>query len=206
MRTLVVSTIISLDGCHEGAGKDVLALPFDEGFSSYNLERLKAASTLLLGRTSFEGFRSYWPSVADDRTAAPVEREISRRNTAIDKLVVSDTLTAQHTAPWQATTHVISRARAVEEIAERKRGDGGDILVFGSRTMWNALLLAGLIDELHVMIGPALLGSGTPVYAGPDRVPLRLLDARVLDGSSLVLTRYDASSSARGAETSSNAG
>lgn len=41
MRKVVVSTIISLDGYHEGPDKDVLALPFDEGFSVYNLERLR---------------------------------------------------------------------------------------------------------------------------------------------------------------------
>jgi hypothetical protein len=35
VRKLIVSTIISVDGYHEGPGKDVLALPFDRGFSAY---------------------------------------------------------------------------------------------------------------------------------------------------------------------------
>jgi hypothetical protein len=35
VRKLIVSTIISVDGYHEGRGKDVLALPFDRGFSAY---------------------------------------------------------------------------------------------------------------------------------------------------------------------------
>jgi hypothetical protein len=43
------------------------------------------------------------------------------------------------------------------------------------------------------MIGPALLGAGTPIFEGGSRVPLRLLDARSLEGSELVLVRYDAS-------------
>ena len=193
MRTVVVSMIISLDGYHEGPGKDVLALPFDDAFSAYNVERLRAAETLLLGRTSYEGFRDYWPRVADDDAAPPVEREISRRNNAIEKVVVSDTLTAAQTAPWTQTTRIVRRDEVLEEVAELKGGSGGDILVFGSRTMWNGLLLAGLVDELHVMVGPALLGGGTPVYGGPSRVPLRLLESRVLEGSQLVLARYDAS-------------
>jgi dihydrofolate reductase len=192
MRMVVVSTIISLDGYHEGPGKDVLALPFDDAFSQYNVERLRNAETLLLGRTSFEGFRDYWPSVADDALAPPVEREISRRNNAIEKVVVSDTLRREQTHPWTETTRIVRRAEALDDIAELRRGNGGDILVFGSRTMWNALLLAGLVDELHVMIGPALLGDGTSVYEGPSRLPLRLIEARVLDGSQLVLARYDA--------------
>jgi dihydrofolate reductase len=190
MRRLIVSMITSLDGYHEGPGHDVLTLPFDQGFSAYNLQRLRAAETLLLGRTSFEGFRDYWPQVADDTAQDPSEREISRRNHAIDKIVVSDSLTPQHTEPWQATTRIVPRADAVATAAELRSGDGGDILVFGSCTMWNQLLMAGQVDELHVMVGPALLGAGTPVYTGPKTVPLKLLESRILDRSSLILARY----------------
>lgn len=56
-----------------------MAMPFDEAFDVYNAERLHAADTLLLGRTTFEGFRSYSPPVAADEDARPVVREISRR-------------------------------------------------------------------------------------------------------------------------------
>ena len=42
------------------------------------------------------------------------------------------------------------------------------------------------------MVGPALIGGGTPVYDGPSHVRLRLLESRVLDGSQLVLIRYEA--------------
>jgi dihydrofolate reductase len=189
MRKLIVSNIISLDGYYEGPGKDVMALPFDEAFSLYNAERLRAADTLLLGRTSFEGFRSYWPPVADDPDERPVEREISRLNTAIDKVVISDSLTPKQTAPWH-NTRIVRRADAHEEVAELKRQPGKEILVFGSHTLWNDLLVGGLIDELHLMIGPAFLGGGTPVFEGRSRVALRLLDSRTLEDSELVLVRY----------------
>lgn len=51
------------------------------------------------------------------------------------------------------------------------------------------LLLAGLVDELHLMIGSAFLGDGVPVFNGP-RIGLRLLDVRRLSDSQLVLARY----------------
>jgi dihydrofolate reductase len=189
MRKLIVTNIVSLDGYFEGPGQDVMALPFDEGFSEYNAERLRAADTLLLGRTTYEGFKGYWPLVADDPDVRPVEREISRLNNAIDKVVISDSLRPEETAPWD-NTRIINRRDAHEQIAELKRRPGKEILVFGSHTMWNDLLVAGLVDELHVMIGPAFLGGGTPLFQSGSRVSLRLLDARPLENSQLVLVRY----------------
>jgi dihydrofolate reductase len=189
MRKLIVCNIISLDGYYEGPGNDVMAMPFDAGFSAYNVERLRAADTLLLGRTTFDRFKSYWPRVADDPDADPIEREISQRNTAIDKVVISDSLTAEQTAPWH-NTRIVKRAAAHDQIAELKRQAGKEILVFGSHRLWNDLLAVGLVDELHLMIGPALLGGGTPVFEGRAPVALRLLDARTLANSELVLIRY----------------
>lgn len=188
MRKLIVCNIISVDGFYAGPGDDVMVMPFDRTFSDYNAERLREADTLLLGRRSFEGFKGYWPQVADDPDAAPVERETSRLNNAIDKVVVSDSLTDADLAPW-TNTRIVRRADAHDAIGELKRGPGREILMFGSHVLWNDLLTAGLVDELHLMIGAAFLGDGVPVFAGP-RTDLRLLDARVLDGSSLILARY----------------
>jgi dihydrofolate reductase len=192
MRKLIVCNIVSLDGYYEGPGKDVMALPFDEAFDDYNAERLRAADTLLLGRRSFDGFKGYWPPVADNPDVRPVEREISRLNMAIPKVVISDSLTPDDTAPW-TNTEIVKRAEAHDRIADLKRQSGREIVVFGSHTMWNDLLVAGLVDELHLMIGPALLGAGTPVFEGGSRVGLELLESRRLDGSQLVLVRYGAS-------------
>jgi hypothetical protein len=54
----------------------------DESFDAYNAQRLHAADTLLLGPTTYDGFRGFWPSVADDLDATPIQREISRLNNA----------------------------------------------------------------------------------------------------------------------------
>jgi len=197
MRKLIVCNIMSLDGYYEGPGKDVMALfdyrlsyPVDESFDTYNAERLRAADTLLLGRTSYDGFKGYWPPVAEDPNAMPIQREISRLNNAIDKVVISDSLTSAETEPWHHNTRIMRRADAHEQITELKGQSGKDMLVFGSRTLWNDLLVNDLVDELHLMIAPLVLGAGTPVFDGSPAVSLRLIDTRTWDGSGNVLVRY----------------
>ena len=191
MRKLIVANIISVDGFYSGPNDDVMAMPFDTTFSDYNLERLRAADTLLLGRRSFEGFRDYWPRIADDPDQPPVERQISRLDNAIEKVVVSDSLTDADLGPWADTTRIVRRTDARDAVADLKRAPGREILMFGSHVLWNDLLLAGLVDELHLMIGSAFLGDGVPVFSG-HRTGLRLMDVGRLADSQLILARYAA--------------
>lgn len=199
MRKLIVSNFMSLDGYYEGSGKDVKALfdyrlnvdrP-DASIEAYSAERLREADTLLFGHTSFEGFKDTWPSVADDESATPTQREISRLDNAIDKVVISDSLTAEETKPWHDTTRIISRADAHEQIAELKRQAGNDILVLGSHFLWNDLLVHGLVDELHLMILPVVIGDGTPIFNTKPDVTLRLIDTRRWDDSENIVLKYE---------------
>jgi hypothetical protein len=58
MRTIIVSNIVSLDGFFEGSTHGVMDLPMDAAFDAYNLERISAADTVLLGATSYLGFNA----------------------------------------------------------------------------------------------------------------------------------------------------
>ena len=201
MRKLIVSNIMSLDGYFEGPGQNVMALPMDGFFDEHNLERLRAADTLLLGATTYSGLKGYWPAVAADPTVSPaveanpdvadVHRETGQRNNEIQKVVVSDSLTADDTAPWTETTTIVPRADARQAVAELKDQPGKDILMLGSHTLWNDLLVAGLVDELHLMVGAAVLGGGTPAIGAGPVPPLRLVDTRRRDGSNNLLLRYE---------------
>jgi dihydrofolate reductase len=190
MRKLIVTNIMSLDGFFDGPGGNVMVMPMDERFDEYNAERLAAADTLLLGRRSYELFKGFWPQLADAPDAGPVEREISRLENAMDKVIVSDDLTPDDTDPWRDTTRIVRRQDAHKHVAELKGGTGRGILVFGSRTLWNDLLRAGLVDELHLIVGSVVVGGGTPIFGTESAPRLRLLGSQTWDGSDNVLVRY----------------
>jgi dihydrofolate reductase len=189
MRKLVVCNIISLDGFFSGPDGNVMVMPFDQGFSDYNAERLRAADTLLLGRKTYEGFRSYWPAIADDPKQPPLEREISRLNAAIEKVVVSDSLKPDAVEGW-GSTRIVRRADAKLQIAELKKKPGREILIFGSHVLWNDLLAKGLVDELHLMIGAGILGKGIRAFETKPPGSLQLLSSRAFEKSNLLLTMY----------------
>ncbi len=101
---------------------------------------------------------------------------------------MSDNYAVPSDNPWHSVATVTGRADIARWIAtEKERGDG-DILIFGSRTTWNGLLTDGLVDELHLMISPAALGDGTPVF--DVSAELTLLETRRFEGSDNVLLRY----------------
>lgn len=196
MRIVIVSNIMSLDGFYEAPGRDVMALNMDEAFDAYNLERIRHADVVLLGRRSYEGFSAYWPGVVDapddrgNRALSAVNRELSGIYNDLEKIVVSDTYAPPENNPWHGSTTVVGRDDVAGWLVDARPDGSGDILVFGSRTMWNGLLEHGLVDELHLMVGPEAFGDGTPLFTGPVR--LTLVEARRFDGSDNVLLRYAA--------------
>src|SRR5215469_1577412 len=191
MRNIIVFNIISLDGYHTGPDNDVSVMfPMMGGvFDTYNAELLRQADVHLVGRVSFELFQSFWPKVAENPTSeewTPEQRELSQAGRSVRPIVVSDTLSAN-----RRDVRVIRRADAYQQIAELKRQAGKDILITGSRTLWNDLLAHDLIDEIHLLIGNLVLGEGVPAFVGKQDASLRLIDVRTWEDSDNLLVRYE---------------
>jgi dihydrofolate reductase len=194
MRKLIVTNIVSLDGFIAGPGGDVMAMPMDHAFDESNVEHMRAADTILVGATTYRGFVGFWPNALEMPDITEASAEIARIwRDGVDKVVVSDSLTEDETGPWRDSTRIVPRAEAHAAVAELKAGEGGDIVVFGSSTLWSDLLAAGLVDELHLMLAPVVLGDGTPAFRdGVTASGLRLTDVRRWDGSENVLLSYAA--------------
>jgi dihydrofolate reductase len=189
MRRLVVSVLTSLDGYHEGPAKDLSTMPFEDAFNTHNLGLLERAETMVYGGTWFAANLAYWAAVASDASQSERDRRIAGRVMTMENVVVSDSFQIDPGAAWAEHTHVVSPSDAPAHIQALKSGYGGDLLVFGSATTWNPLLEHGLVDELIVLIGAALIGGGSKIYSG-NPADLHLLDAKVLPGSELVEARY----------------
>ena len=191
MRKVIVYNVVSLDGYHTGPNNDVSVMfPMMGGvFDTYNAELLRTADLHLVGRVSFELFHSFWPRVAenpDSEEWTPEQRELSQAGRSVKAVVVSDTLTGN-----RPDIRIIRRADAYQQIAELKRQSGKDILITGSRTLWNDLLAHDLVDEIHLMIGNLVLGEGVPVFAGGSAASLRLIEVRSWKESDNILVRYE---------------
>jgi dihydrofolate reductase len=192
---LIASNLVSLDGFCAGPGGSLCALPMDAAFNAYNLERLRSAGTLLLGRTTFSMFSAYWPTVADDSGASAVLRESARLNGGMNKVVVSDTIRLDAAAPW-GNAEVVARQQAHARIAQIKASTQRDVVVFGSHVLWNDLVVHGLIDELHLLMGSVVLGDGVRAFEQALAAPMRLMSEHWLPGSNTVLLQYSCGSPA----------
>ncbi len=179
MTRIVVTEFVSLDGVME---EPRWTFDFDRGpeGDAFKYEELFAATALLLGRVTYQGFAQAWPNMGHD--------EFGRRMNEIPKYVVSATL-AGADATWGKTTVIAGDAAA--EIARLRDQPGEDVLlVEGSCQLTHALTRNGLVDEYRLMVFPVLLGQGKRLF--PDqlsqRAKLTLTDSRTAGDGVLLLT------------------
>ena len=175
MRRIVAGLFISLDGVIEDANEWMGAW-FNAEVGQAVGAMIAAQDAMLLGRVTYDAFAAHWPQQTG---------EMADTMNGTAKYVVSGTL---ESADWQNTT-VIPRERATEQIAELKRQPGKDIGMTGSGTLVSWLLREGLLDELHLLVFPLLVGHGERLFAKPGAtVPLTLVDSATYETGVVHLT------------------
>ncbi|MBT0993698.1 dihydrofolate reductase family protein [Cellulomonas sp. DKR-3] len=167
MRTLAVTQNITVDGIIEMRGDWFDPQAQDDELLAEVRRQDESTDALLLGRQTFEDFRSYWPHATDDRTGIAAQLD------TVQKHVVSSTLTE---AGWQNTT--ILSGDGADLARELKETPGGDIVVTGSITLTHALVAAGLVDEYRLFVYPVVQGAGRPLF--PESTPTTRLELRDL--------------------------
>jgi dihydrofolate reductase len=179
MRKTTAGLFTSVDG--------VVQDPYEFQYDSFD-DELGAAmgtwmartDTVLLGRNSY---LEWWPAHPED----PFGQWIN----PIEKHVASTTLGDDLT--WQNSTRIPGDVPAfVRELQQR---EGADIAVCGSVTLVRSLLFAGVLDELQLMIHPAIAGRGWRLFEPTDPpTRLRLVDSTVTSKGNVLNTygRFDA--------------
>ncbi len=175
MRKIIAGEFISLDGVAEAP---------DTWHWSYFDEELGAAvdaimqPEMLVGRVTWSEFGRYFGGRQDDPVADTMNDT--------PKYVVSTTLASAQ--DWQNST--LLGADWVRRLRDIKASDGPDIGVSGSLTLVRSLLAHGLLDELHLLVHPLVVGKGAQLFPeGSDGVALTLLRSTAL-GSGVLHTVY----------------
>jgi len=124
--------------------------------------------TLLLGRRTYQEMAGFWPK-ADD---SPITAQMNDT----PKLVVSTTL--ENVDEWQNSTLITGDP--VAELNQVKQQPGKNIMLIGSATLARSLLRDGVVDELVLIVFPAVAGDGKRLFeGGHDRIPLELASTQV---------------------------
>ena len=185
MGRIIVTQNISLDGVVESPGPSDVTDFRHKGWvfdvepvqerDRYKHEEALAAEGLLLGRVSYETLAGFWPTV---------DGAFAERLNTMPKYAFSSTL---ERAEW--TNSTIVRGDFATELGRLRESVEGDLLVYGGFQLVSGLIEHGLVDELRLLVYPVALRSGRRLFdESPDKLPLRLVDARTLDGAFVLLS------------------
>jgi dihydrofolate reductase len=166
------SLFISLDGVIESP--ETWHFPyFDDQMGAVVGELMSGNDATLLGRQTYEEFAGYWPNADPDDP-------ITEAMNGARKYVVSNTLTE---ATWENSSVVTGDVAA--ELTRLK----ADIRLgtTGSATLVRWLLEQGLVDELHLLVHPIVVGHGKKLFADGATVPLKLVSSTTFDTGVLYL-------------------
>lgn len=174
----------TLDGFVAGPNDEMDWLLVDDEMFAYEIDLVTNAGSLFLGRVTHGDFAGFWPEVAEDTGAGENQRTYARRVDAMDKVVASK---SGNTADWKNTHRLADLDLAT--ITELKRQPGGDVVIYGSLSVVNALEAMGMIDEFHLLIHPCFLRGGKALFSGDQSRGLKLLSAETFH-SGVVLAKY----------------
>jgi dihydrofolate reductase len=184
MIKIIAALQTSVDGFIEGPnGEPDWAMAEDEETWKDLDETLSSVDTFILGRGMYPAYEQYWLSLlANPSGGTENEYAYARRADSIPHIVLSKTLDK---VAWK-TTRIV---RDVEEIEKMKKQPGKGMLALGGATLISSLMNLGLVDEVHLMVNPLILGGGKALFKDvKERHTLKLIRAKPLKSGKVSLT------------------
>jgi dihydrofolate reductase len=136
---------------------------FDDEMGAAVGAMMAGNDAMLLGRQTYDEFAGFWPA------ADPADPVTAQMN-GTPKYVVSTTL---EKADWENSTVVSGDVTA--QLLELKKDK--QLGVTGSPTLVRWLLQEGLIDQLHLLVHPVVVGAGKRLFEPGEKIQLRLIDS-----------------------------
>ena len=160
MRKLILRMLLTLDDVAAGENGQVENVDYGDKDTWADIFRtLETVDAMLIGGKSGDEYLGYWKSVLSNPNAEPNERKFAEIAARTQHYVVSRTLKSID----YPNASVL--AGGVDGIAELKRQEGGDILLWGGPTVAAAAIEAGQVDEFHFDIHPVIAGRGRKLFA-----------------------------------------
>ncbi|MFB7882562.1 dihydrofolate reductase family protein [Microbacterium sp. NPDC056057] len=179
MGSLIYFNSASLDGYIAGPdGRWDWATPDAEVHSFVN-ELFAPAKTHLYGRRVYEVMKAWEDFPLDD--LPPAEREFALQWRDLDKVVYSSTLDSVTTRRTE-----VRRSFEPDEVRRMMDASATPIAIGGGR-LASVAARAGVLDEVHVVIAPAIVGGGIRFLDEGLRLDLELIDERRFANGSVYL-------------------
>jgi dihydrofolate reductase len=192
MRKIIASAQVSLDGVMQGQGsaQEDTSDGFDLGGWGMKFSDAKAGAAimgvvgtfdkpydLLLGRKTYDIFASYWPYVPADNPIGPVF-------TKANKYVLTR---GSAKLDW-ANSH---KMRNIDDLRKVKAGDGPDIVLWGSSTLYPQLVEANLIDRFQLLTCPIVLGKGKKLFGSTSHPVNMTLVRNDISSTGVIMATYE---------------
>ena len=176
MKKINAFCYVSVDGYFAGPNGEIdwfKAIRKDPEYEAFTRKQANSGGPLMFGHTTYEMMKSYWPTAEAARTD-PEMAEVLRNG---PKIVVSGRLTSVADEPhWKNVTRLLGIDPT--EIARLKERESKDITVLGSGSIVQQLANRRLLDEIHLVVVPHVLGSGKALFKDVKDTGLKLLDAK----------------------------
>jgi dihydrofolate reductase len=151
MRKVVLYELLSLDGVAEAP--DEFFRDWDEAMEANLAAVIATQDAVILGRRSYDEWSGYWPGSDIEPFATFIN--------GVAKYVASSTPLGRE---WNNSTAI--EGGLVEFVQDLKNSSGGDIGVHASISVAQALLAADAVDEVRLVVAPAIAGQGRRLFDG----------------------------------------
>ena len=191
MSKVVVIEHLTLDGVMQGPARPDedrrdgfeyggwAAAANDPAMQKVTGARMGSSWSLLVGRTTYEDFASFWPN-------QPQPNPFTEALNNVEKFVASTTLTEP--LPWQNST--LLKGDAADAVAKLKKDHDKTLVIFGSGVLVQSLIRRDLIDEYVLQIHPLVLGKGRRLFPDDSSLTNFSLVDSVTTGTGVIIATY----------------